>query len=51
MTCQKNDDDARLDKCPICFKFFCEEHAYLYSGRRFCSKQCAQFFFFGEDDD
>lgn len=49
--CHKTDDEARIEKCPICFKGYCPEHAYLYSGRRFCSKPCAEYFFFGDGDD
>lgn len=49
--CNKTDDETRLSKCPICFKYFCEEHACHRSGLRFCSKGCAEYFFFSEPDD
>ena len=49
--CERNDNDVRLEKCPICFKFFCFEHSHSRSGRRFCSPACAQFYFFGDDED
>jgi len=49
--CEKNLDDGRLYKCPICFKFVCDEHVHRMSGREFCSAGCAQYFFFGEEDD
>jgi len=49
--CNKTDDETRLSKCPICFKYFCEDHACHRSGLRFCSKGCAEYFFFSEPDD
>jgi len=49
--CHKGEDEVRLQKCPICFKHFCEEHAADQGGVRFCSKSCAQYFFFGDPDD
>jgi len=49
--CGKTLDEATLSKCPICFKYFCTEHAYVTSGRRFCSRGCADYFFFGDPDD
>ena len=49
--CDKTLDDGRLYKCPICFKFACEEHVHRMSGREFCSAGCAQYFFFAEDDE
>ena len=50
-SCNKNIDDARLYKCPICFKWACEEHVHRMSGREFCSLGCGRFFFFGEEED
>jgi hypothetical protein len=51
--CKKTDDaeDVRLQKCPICHKHFCEDHAYHRSGLRFCSSGCAEYFFFSDPDD
>jgi hypothetical protein len=48
--CGKNDTETSLQKCPICFKWYCEEHSYSMSGRSFCSQFCAEYFFFGEED-
>jgi hypothetical protein len=48
--CEKNDAEIKLMKCPICFKHFCDEHAYLWSGRPFCSNGCAEYFYFGDED-
>jgi hypothetical protein len=49
--CGKSGDDGQLRKCPVCFRYFCEEHATVMSGRPFCSAGCAQYFFFAEPDD
>jgi len=51
LVCKKTDDEIFLNKCTICFKRYCDEHAHLMSGRNFCSKRCADYFFFPEDDD
>jgi hypothetical protein len=47
-TCGKTTD---LTKCPICFKHVCGEHAFHYSGRVFCGKNCADYFFFADPED
>ena len=51
ITCQKTEKEAELQKCPICFKSFCSEHAFNFSGRVFCGKHCADYFFFADPDD
>ena len=50
-SCSEPRENATLSKCPVCFRRFCEEHAHAMSGRQFCSKRCAQYFFFGDPDD
>lgn len=49
--CYISDDEKKLIKCPICFKYICEDCGIARSGRWFCSPQCADFFFFGDPDD
>ena len=49
--CKKTDAEVRLRKCSICFKHYCEDHAYYRSGVSFCSSGCAEYFFFSEPDD
>ena len=51
LKCGKDIDQVRLHKCPICFKYVCEDHVYRMSGREFCSNGCAQYFFFGDEED
>ena len=51
VTCQADDKDQRLDKCPICFKWTCDNCAVKSMGRSFCTKKCSDQFFFGDDDD
>jgi len=51
VTCQKDDQEVTLYKCPICFKLVCTECTKREYGRTFCSKRCADLFFFGDDDE
>lgn len=48
--CGKTMSDTRLGKCPVCFKWFCEDHGTYRGGREFCSRGCADYFFFGDDE-
>jgi hypothetical protein len=49
--CGTSEDEKRLSKCPICFKPFCEDCGSMMSGRKFCSKYCAEYFFHAEEDE
>jgi hypothetical protein len=49
--CGKTDEEVTLLKCPICFKLVCHDCGRREYGRVFCSKRCADGFFFGDDDD
>ena len=49
--CERDEQDLRLEKCPICFKMICENCVVRLYGRSFCSRSCADQFFFGDDDD
>jgi endogenous inhibitor of DNA gyrase (YacG/DUF329 family) len=51
LTCQKDDKETSLHKCPICFKLVCDNCGERSYGRVFCSKRCADQFFFGDDDE
>jgi hypothetical protein len=51
LTCQKDDQETTLHKCPICFKLVCDNCAIRSYGRIFCTKRCADQFFFGDDDE
>jgi hypothetical protein len=49
--CEKQDIEVyRLVKCPVCFKWICEECAVRLYGRYFCSRSCAANFFFDVDE-
>lgn len=50
LTCHKTEAETALYKCPICFKHVCAEDAFNYSGRIFCGKHCADYFFFADED-
>jgi hypothetical protein len=49
--CHGSEQELRLNKCPICFKWICDNCAKRSMGREFCSKRCADQFFFGDDDE
>ena len=51
VACQIDDKERRLAKCPICFKWVCEECAVRSYGRMFCARKCADAFFFGDDEE
>jgi hypothetical protein len=49
--CGRSDQEISLYKCPICFKHICDDCSNRAFGRVFCSKMCADQFFFGDDDE
>lgn len=49
--CHRHAPDVRLEICPVCHARTCIEHSFRRSGKRFCSKDCALWFFHSEDDD
>lgn len=49
--CGTSEEERSLRKCVICFKLYCNECQADRNGRTFCSKSCADYFFFGDDDD
>ena len=49
--CKKSEEETRLSKCPICFKYYCDEHAFVASGRSFCSHFCAEYYFFADPEE
>jgi hypothetical protein len=49
--CQKSEVEATLHKCPTCFKVICGDCGRRDYGRVFCSKRCADQFFFGDEDE
>ncbi len=49
--CSASELDKLLQKCPICFKWTCENCSTHAFGRHFCSKKCSDNFFFGDDED
>jgi hypothetical protein len=49
-TCGISDEEKQLKRCPICFKHFCDDCATNRGGRLFCSKLCADYFFFGDEE-
>ena len=51
INCNKDEQEVTLEKRPICFTRVCEACAQRQYGRAFCSRLCANQFFFGDDDE
>ena len=51
--CGDTEEQAHLERCTVCGKWFCPDCSFKQTGRRFCSSACARDFFWGEtgDDD
>jgi hypothetical protein len=49
-TCGRGEKETRLQKCVICHEFYCYKCRVRKFGKLFCSKTCAELFFFGDDD-
>jgi hypothetical protein len=51
--CGDTEDQARLETCTICHRFFCADCAVRAGyGRKFCSPECTRAYYFaGESDD
>lgn len=49
--CGSTSELIQLERCRMCFKWFCTECGYRQSGRRFCSENCAQIYFYGDMDE
>lgn len=48
--CHTTDEETTIHKCVMCFKLFCENCGESRGGRWFCSKNCCDYFFFGDVD-
>ena len=48
--CEKTSEQIALNKCQICFKHYCDEHAVKTSGVSFCSAGCGHYFFHVDPD-
>jgi hypothetical protein len=49
--CSVTRDAAQLQACRICREMFCGDCAFRSRGGTFCSSQCANTFFFGDEDE
>ena len=49
--CGNADENAYLERCVVCGKWFCADCAYRTMGRRFCSQHCSVQYYYGETDD
>jgi hypothetical protein len=51
LVCGDSATEALLERCLVCGKYFCSDHAFKRTGRRFCSAGCARDFFWGVGDE
>ena len=49
--CRRGSNETLLAVCPNCQQRCCSEHSVRRSGKAFCSKECAEWFFYGGDED
>jgi len=48
--CSAKVEEEELHRCPICNKLFCNECAVDKGGKKFCSRFCAEFSFYGSSE-
>jgi hypothetical protein len=49
--CRVSEKDKYLTQCSICKQYFCDPDAFSFGGKQFCTKVCADYFFFGEEEE
>lgn len=51
--CGDNAEAATLERCKICWRYFCTDCGHKGRGHRFCSERCSMEFIYGDhgDDD
>ena len=50
IACKRTEAEVLLYRCPICFRYYCDDHRYAMAGREFCGPHCARYFFFPDED-
>ena len=54
MHCGEAGETSILERCKICYRWFCGDCAHKGMGQRFCSERCSLEYIYGdqgEDDD
>ena len=51
LVCKRKEDEVTLNKCQICNRYYCVDHAFTMSGREFCGQGCARYMFFPDDEE
>ncbi len=49
--CEASEETVILERCRMCFRYFCGDCAHRTRGARFCSIACGEFFMHGDGDD
>ena len=51
VACEASEEIVVLEKCRMCFRFFCPDCAHKTRGARFCSVACGEMFMHGDEDE
>ena len=49
--CGETGEQALLERCRICYRYFCGDCAHRARGVRFCSERCGLEYIYGDSDD
>ncbi len=49
--CRRDCEPIEIEKCPICAKRFCNQCAHRLGSNRYCSRNCGETFYYGDEDD
>lgn len=49
--CGEHDETMALERCRICYRYFCGDCAHRVRGVRFCSERCGLEYIYGDSDD
>ena len=51
--CAETGDTKALERCKMCFRYFCNDCVFRGYGHRFCSESCSLQYVYGDasDDD
>lgn len=51
VSCDATSLERLLERCVVCRNHYCLRCAHRHYGKRFCCRDCAEAFFFGDEED
>jgi hypothetical protein len=51
VVCEIQRDATQLHRCRCCRRMFCSDCSHVTKMGRFCSRECGDIFFYGDDED